>query len=102
MNTYWFYLRIKMFCISISPILLLKVLDCVNFITHNLNLLSYVELVGRVFAPLLIVFFIYKFAVKWLKYDTSPSNIYFQEHFNSISGKSYNILCFITNFLLRL
>ena len=38
-NTYWFYLRIKMFCISIFTILLLKVkvLDYVNFITHNLN-----------------------------------------------------------------
>ena len=68
--------------------------------THNLNLLSYIELVGGVFAPLLFVF-LYKFAVKWLKHDTSPSNIYFYEHFNSISGKSYNILCFITNFLIR-
>ena len=67
-----------MFCISIFPILLLKVLDYVNFMTHNLNLLSYTELVGGVFAPLLfVVFFIYQFAVKWLKYDTSHSNIYF-------------------------
>ena len=60
MNTYWFYLRIKMFCISILTILLLKVkvLDYVNFMTHNLNLLSYIELVGGVFAPLLFVFYI--------------------------------------------
>ena len=58
MNTYWFYLRIKMFCISIFTILLLKVLDYVNFMTHNLNLLSYIELVGGVFAPLLFVFYI--------------------------------------------
>ena len=58
MNTYWFYLRIKMFCISIFTILLLKVLDCVNFMTHNLNLLSYIKLVGGVFAPLLFVFYI--------------------------------------------
>ena len=76
MNTYWFYLRIKMFCISIFTILLLKLLDYVNFMTDNLNLLSYIELVGGVFAPLLFVF-LYKVAVKWLKYDTSPSNIYF-------------------------
>ena len=58
MNTYWFYLRIKMFCISIFTILLLKGLDYVNFMTHNLNLLSYIELVGGVFAPLLFVFYI--------------------------------------------
>ena len=59
MNTYWFYLRIKMFCLSIFIILLLKVLDYyVNFMTHNLNLLSYIELVGGVFAPLLFVFYI--------------------------------------------
>ena len=58
MNTYWFYLRIKMFCISIFTILRLKVLDYNNFITHNLNLLSYIELVGGVFAPLLFVFYI--------------------------------------------
>ena len=38
--------------------LLLKVLDYVNFMTHNLNLLSYIELVGGVFAPLLFVFYI--------------------------------------------
>ena len=76
MNTYWFYLKIKMFCISIFTILLLKSLDYVNFMTHNLNLLSYIELEGGAFAPLLFVF-LYKFAVKWLKYDTSPSKIYF-------------------------
>ena len=76
MKTNWPYLRIKMFFISIFTILLLKLLDYVNFMTHNLNLLSYIELVGGVFAPLLFVF-LYKFAVKWLKYDTSPSNIYF-------------------------
>ena len=58
MNTYWFYLRIKMFCISIFTILLLKVLDYVNFMTHTLNLLSYIELVGGVFAPLLFVCYI--------------------------------------------
>ena len=61
MNTYWFYLRIKMFRTSIFTIftiLLLKVLDYVNFMTHNLNLLSYIELVGGVFAPLLFVFYI--------------------------------------------
>ena len=62
MNTYWFYLRIKMFCISIFypffTVLLLKVLDYINFMTHNLNLLSYIELVGGVFAPLLFVFYI--------------------------------------------
>ena len=58
MNTYWYYLRIKMFCISIFTILLLKVLDCGNFMTHNLNLLSCIELVGGVFAPLLFVFHI--------------------------------------------
>ena len=58
MSTFWFYLRIKMFCISIFTTLLLKVLDCVNFMTHNLNLLSYIELVGGVFAPLLFVFYI--------------------------------------------
>ena len=58
MNTYWFYLRIKMFCISIFTKLLIKVLDYVNFMTHNLNLLSYIELVGGVFAPLLFVFYI--------------------------------------------
>ena len=76
MNTYWFYLRIKMFCISIFTILLLKVLDYVNFMTHNLNLLSYIELVGGgICTP--IICLLYKFAVKWLKYDTSPSNIYF-------------------------
>ena len=75
MNTYWFYFRIKMFCISIFTILLLKVLDFVNFMTHNLNLLSYIELAGGVFAP--IICLLYKFAVKWFKYDTSPSNIYF-------------------------
>ena len=57
MNTYWFYLRIRMFCISIFTILLLKVLDYVNFMTQNLNLLSYIELVGGVFAPLLFVFY---------------------------------------------
>ena len=39
--------------------------------------------------------------MKWLKYDTSPLNIYFLEHFNSISGKSYNILCFITDFSIK-
>ena len=66
--------------------------------TLNLNLLSYIDLVGGLFTPLLFVF-LYKFAVKWLKYDTSPSNLYFKEHFNSISGKSYKILCLITNFL---
>ena len=76
MNTYWFYLRIKMFRLSIFTILLIKLLDYDNFMTHNLNLLVYIELVGGVFAPLLFVF-LYKFAVKWLKYDTSPSNIYF-------------------------
>ena len=79
MNTYWFYLRIKMFCISIFTILLLKLLDYVNFMnfmTRNLNLLSYIELVGEVFATLLFVF-LYKFAVKWYKYDNSPSKIYF-------------------------
>ena len=53
-----FYLRIKMFCISIFTKLLLKVLDYVNFMTHNLNLLSSIELVGGVFAPLLFVFYI--------------------------------------------
>ena len=58
MNTYWFNLRIKMFCLSIFTILLLKVLDYINFMTHNLNLLSYIELVGGVFAPLLFVFYI--------------------------------------------
>ena len=58
MNTYWFYLRIKMLCIFIYTILLLKVLDYVNFMTHNLNLLSYIELVGGVFASLLFVFYI--------------------------------------------
>ena len=58
MNTYWFYLRIRMFCLSIFTILLLKVLDYNNFMTHNLNLLSYIELVGGVFAPLLFVFYI--------------------------------------------
>ena len=58
MNTYWFYLRIKMFCLSIFTILLLKVLDYNNFMTHNLNLLSYIELVGGVIAPLLFVFYI--------------------------------------------
>ena len=57
MNTYWFYSRNKMFCISILTILLLKVLDYVNFMTHNLNLLSNIELVGGVFAPLLFVFY---------------------------------------------
>ena len=76
MNTYWFYLRIKMFCISIFTILLLKLLDYVNLMTHDLNLLSYIKLVGGLFAHLLFVF-LYKFAVKWLEYDTSPSNIYF-------------------------
>ena len=70
MNTYWFYLKIKMFCTSIFTILLLKLLDYVNFMTHNLNLLSYIELAGGVFALLLFIF-LYKFAVKWLKYDTS-------------------------------
>ena len=34
--------------------------DYVNFMTHNLNLLSYIELVGGVFAPLLFGF-LYKF-----------------------------------------
>ena len=63
MKTYWSYLRIKMYCISIFTILLLKLLDYVNFMIHNLNLLSYIELVGGVFAPLLFVF-LYKFAVK--------------------------------------
>ena len=58
MNTYWFYLRIKMFCISIFTILLLKVLDYIKIMTHNLNLLSYKDLVGGVFAPLLFVFYI--------------------------------------------
>ena len=58
MNTYWFYLRIKMFCISIFTKLLLKVLDYVNLMTHNLNLLSYIELVGGVFAPLSFDFYI--------------------------------------------
>ena len=58
MNTYWFYLRIRMFCLSIFTILLLKVLDYNNFMTHNLNLLSYIELVGGVFASLLFVFYI--------------------------------------------
>ena len=58
MITYWFYLRIKMFCISIFTKLLLKVLDYVNFMTHNLNLLSYIELVDGVFAPLSFVFYI--------------------------------------------
>ena len=58
MNTYWFYLRIRMFCLSSITILLLKVLDYNNFMTHNLNLLSYIELVGGVFAPLLFVFYI--------------------------------------------
>ena len=76
MNTYWFYLRIQMLCISIFTVLLLKLLDYVNFMAHNLNLLSYIRIVGGVFAPLLFVF-LYKFAVQWLKYDTSPSNIYF-------------------------
>ena len=56
--------------------MLFKLLDYVNFMTHNLNLLSYIELVGGVLAPLLFVF-LYKFAVKWLDYDTSHSNIYF-------------------------
>ena len=58
MNTYSFYLRIKMLCIFIFIILLLKVLDNVNFMTHNLNLLSYIELVGGVFAPILFVIYI--------------------------------------------
>ena len=58
MNTYWFYLRIKMFYISKFTKLLLKVLDYVNFMTHNLNLLSYIEQVGGVFAALLFVFYI--------------------------------------------
>ena len=58
MNNYWFFLRIEMFCISIFTILLLKVLDYIEFMTHNLNLLSYIELVGGVFAPLLFVFYI--------------------------------------------
>ena len=58
MNTYWFFLRIEMLCIFIYTILLLKVLDYVNFMTHNLNLLSYIELVGGVFASLLFVFYI--------------------------------------------
>ena len=58
MNTYWFCLRIKIICIFIFTILLLKVLDYVNLMTHNLNLLSYIELVGGVFAPLLFVFYI--------------------------------------------
>ena len=57
MNTYWFYLRIKMFCISVFTKLLLKVLDYVNFMTYNLNSLSYIELMGGVFAPLLFVFY---------------------------------------------
>ena len=35
MNTNWFYLRIRLFCISIFTILLLKVLDYINFMTHN-------------------------------------------------------------------
>ena len=47
-----------MFCIFIFPILLLKVLDNVTIMTHNLNLLSYIEQVGGVFAPLLFVFYI--------------------------------------------
>ena len=58
MISYWFYLRIRMFCLSIFTILLLKVLDYNNLMTHNLNLLSYIELVGGVFAPLLFVFYI--------------------------------------------
>ena len=58
MNTYGFYVRIKMFCISIFTKLLLKVLDHVNIMTHNLNLLSHIELLGGVFAPLLFVFYI--------------------------------------------
>ena len=58
MNTYWNYLRIKMLCISIFTKLLLKVLDYVKIMTHNLNLLSYIELVGGVFAPLLLSFYI--------------------------------------------
>ena len=58
MNTYWFYLRIKIFVYSFFTILLLKVLDYVNFMTHNLNLLSYIKLVGGVFAPLLFVVYI--------------------------------------------
>ena len=57
-NTYWFFLRIKMVFISSFTILLLKVLDYINFMTHNLNLLSYIELVGGVFAPLSFVFYI--------------------------------------------
>ena len=75
MNTYWFYLRIKMFRISIFTILLLKVLDYVNFMTHDLNLLSYRASGWGICAP--IICLLYKFAVKLLKYDTSPSNIYF-------------------------
>ena len=35
-----------------------KSIECVNFMTYNLNLLSYIELVGGVFAPLLFVFYI--------------------------------------------
>ena len=58
MNTYWFFLTIKMFCLFIFTILLLKVLDYDNLMTHNLNLLSYIELVGGVFAPILFVFYI--------------------------------------------
>ena len=58
MNTYWFYLRINMFRISILTILLLKLLDYVNFMTHNLNLLFYIKLVGGVFAPILFVYYI--------------------------------------------
>ena len=90
MNTYWFYLKIKMFCISIFTILLLKLFDHVNFMTHNLNLLSYIELVGGVFAPLLFVF-LCKFAVKWLKYDTSPTIIYWLLCFEQVYNQLINL-----------
>ena len=58
MNTNWFYLRIKMFYIIHFYNIAVKSISCVNFMTHNLNLLSYIELVGGVFAPLLFVFYI--------------------------------------------
>ena len=62
MAIFWWLggISLKMFCISIFTIIknLLKVLDYVNFMTHNFNLLSYIELVGGVFAPLLFVFYI--------------------------------------------
>ena len=67
MNTYRFYLRIKLSCIHMHlDMIAVNLFRLIQFYDTDLNLLSYIELVGGVFAPLYYGFLL-KFVVEWSK-----------------------------------